>query len=121
MVLRLASTRAAVFVFGAVLTSCGNGSATPAVAQPGPAPVAVLGELDAKARVGLWANAGNVIFGQNSKGNQTVAAVNVAKNGCAGGAEGIKVDRSNNLRSRPNYPRASWFPTLCTSAIAAPS
>ncbi len=97
---RFALNTASLYVFCALLAGCGSSAPlAPAVSdalqsKPAIAPVPV--RFEAKAKVGLWADTGNVIFGQNARGDQTVTAINVAKNGCDS-ASGIKVDHAENL------------------------
>jgi hypothetical protein len=96
MRLRSAPVFASVFLCCPALTGCAQVPSTPGVVAAG-----LSGAPDhlgsaAEAKVGLWANAGNVIFGQNSKGNQTITAINTGKDGCSA-PNGIKVDHSNNL------------------------
>ncbi len=97
---RFALNTASLYVFCALLAGCGTSApVAPVVSANTPAKPAIApapARFDAKAKVGLWADTGGVIFGQNAKGNQTVTAINVAKNGCEA-AGGIKVDHAENL------------------------
>jgi hypothetical protein len=92
-----AATSASTFVVCTLLAGCIGAPATPAIVSPGPAPARADIAPGSKAKVvGIWANVGNVIFGQNSKGNKTVAVINAGENGCAS-PFGMKVDHDRNL------------------------